>query len=53
MKTIDPDGFVGLAIRFPFGGCAGMQKARIQFKTPEVTLSHAEVPSYFGIGLRQ
>ena len=30
-------------------GCAGMQKAsESNFKTPEVTLSHAEVPSYFG-----
>jgi Late embryogenesis abundant protein len=30
-------------------GCAGTQKAsESNFKTPEVTLSHAEVPSYFG-----
>jgi hypothetical protein len=30
-------------------GCAGMQKAsESNFKTPEVTMSHAEVPSYFG-----
>ena len=30
-------------------GCAGTQKASdSNFKTPEVTLSHAEVPSYFG-----
>jgi hypothetical protein len=31
-------------------GCAGMQKAsESNFKTPVVTLSHAEVPSYFGM----
>ena len=30
-------------------GCAGTQKAsESSFMTPEVTLSHAEVPSYFG-----
>jgi hypothetical protein len=30
-------------------GCAGVQKASdATFKAPEVTLSHAEVPSYFG-----
>jgi hypothetical protein len=31
-------------------GCAGVQKASdATFKAPEVTLSHAEVPSYFGM----
>ena len=42
--------FFGLAVAaFLLAGCAGMQKAsESNFKTPEVTLSHAEVPSYFG-----
>jgi len=41
----------GLAIAaFLLAGCAGMQTAsEATFKTPEVTLSHAEVPSYFGM----
>jgi hypothetical protein len=40
----------GLALAaFLLAGCAGMQTAsEATFKTPEVTLSHAEVPSYFG-----
>ena len=43
--------FFGLAMAaFLLAGCAGMQKAsESNFKTPEVTLSHAEVTSYFGM----
>lgn len=42
--------FLGLATAvFLLAGCAGMQKAsEATFKTPEVTLSQAEVQSYFG-----
>lgn len=42
--------FFGLAVAaFLLAGCAGMQKAsESNFKTPEVTLSQAEVTSYFG-----
>jgi hypothetical protein len=42
--------FLGLAMAvFLLAGCAGMQKAsEANFRTPEVTLSQAEVPSYFG-----
>jgi len=41
--------FFGLAMAaFLMAGCAGTQKASdSNFKTPEVTLSHVEVPSYF------
>jgi hypothetical protein len=38
-----------LAAAFALAGCAGMQKAsESNFKTPQVTLNRAEVPSYFG-----
>jgi hypothetical protein len=42
--------FLGMAMAvFLLAGCAGMQKAsEANFKTPEVTLSQADVPSYFG-----
>ena len=42
--------FLGVAMAaFLLAGCAGMQKAsEATFKTPEVTLYQAEVPSYFG-----
>jgi hypothetical protein len=37
------------AAAFLLAGCAGAQKASdATFKAPEVALSHAEVPSYFG-----
>jgi hypothetical protein len=42
---------IGVAVAaMVLAGCAGMSKpTAANFKTPEVKLSHAEVPSYFGM----